>query len=511
MGKFNIMRFHGSMGIDFGEWNHVKMERENNMVNFKGFNEDAPKFGAGSEYGKEQREEARRKKYGIISKKYKPEDQPWIIQHGKTGKAGEKKKYRGVREGGVTENASYYVFTQATDGAFEAFPVQEWYKFQTVQSYKHLSYEEAEEEFTSRSKTFNLFNVMVRKRMKNNGDEDDGEDDDIDGKGKGKAKGKKNSAKNDLNLDEWIESSSGDDSSNDEGDGDEDDEESSRKKKKGKKVVKPKNKKRKPASDEEAVEESDDGDDEGREVDYISSSGAESEPETKMDLKGVAEEEAFRKILNSEEEDEDEEKEEDKDKDDEDVEGEEKDEEAKTSKDTKEEKKKKKDKKRNKDKKPRKEDYGSSSESDGDSSASEPEKPKPTPKLKPNSAENSRSGTPTKPLVSNAAEAAGDMKRKVTDPSTSGVTKKPRLDAAGASPAGSSSSSASSSDGVTEEQVRRYLTRKPMTTTELLQKFKSKKLTLSSEQLVPSIAQILKKINPHKQMVKGKMYLSMKP
>lgn len=69
----------------------------------------------------------------------------------------------------------------------------------------------------------------------------------------------------------------------------------------------------------------------------------------------------------------------------------------------------------------------------------------------------------------------------------------------------------SSSDGVTEEQVRRYLTRKPMTTTELLQKFKSKKLTLSSEQLVPSIAQILKKINPHKQMIKGKMYLSMKP
>merc|ERR1712071_293487 len=201
--KFNIMRFHGSSVIEFSEWNHVKMERENNMVNFKGFNEDSPKFGAGSEYGKEAREEARRKKYGIISKKYKPEDQPWIIQHGKTGKTDktdktdktektektEKKKYRGVREGGVTENASYYVFTQATDGAFEAFPVQEWYKFQTVQSYKHLSYEEAEEEFTSRSKTFNLFNVMVRKRMKNTGEDDGGEDDE-DGEGKGKRKGK---------------------------------------------------------------------------------------------------------------------------------------------------------------------------------------------------------------------------------------------------------------------------------------------------------------------------------
>lgn len=49
-----------------------------------------------------------------------------------------------------------------------------------------------------------------------------------------------------------------------------------------------------------------------------------------------------------------------------------------------------------------------------------------------------------------------------------------------------------------------------MTTTELLQKFKSKKTALTSEQLVSHIAQILKKINPNKQMVKGKMYLSIR-
>lgn len=58
--------------------------------------------------------------------------------------------------------------------------------------------------------------------------------------------------------------------------------------------------------------------------------------------------------------------------------------------------------------------------------------------------------------------------------------------------------------------MRRYLTRKPMTTTELLQKFKSKKVGLSSDQLVPVIAQILKKINPNKQTIKSKMYLSIK-
>lgn len=94
----------------------------------------------------------------------------------------------GVREGGVTENASYYVFTQAPDGAFEAFSVQEWYNFQAFQSYKALSYEEAEEEFNSRNRTFNLFNVMVRKRMKKDEEgEDDGEEEGGQKK-KGKAK-----------------------------------------------------------------------------------------------------------------------------------------------------------------------------------------------------------------------------------------------------------------------------------------------------------------------------------
>jgi transcription initiation factor TFIIF subunit alpha len=50
-----------------------------NIFNFR--------FGAGSEYGREAREEARRKKYGIITRRYKPEDQPWILKcGGKTGK-----------------------------------------------------------------------------------------------------------------------------------------------------------------------------------------------------------------------------------------------------------------------------------------------------------------------------------------------------------------------------------------------------------------------------------------
>lgn len=53
--------------------------------------------------------------------------------------------------------------------------------------------------------------------------------------------------------------------------------------------------------------------------------------------------------------------------------------------------------------------------------------------------------------------------------------------------------------------------RKPMTATELLQKFKSRKTGLSSDQLVNVMTQILKKINPVKQTIQNKMYFSIKP
>lgn len=122
------MRFNATLNVDFTKWTQVKMERENNMKEYKGVEEEMPKFGAGSEFGRDAREEARRKKYGITSKKYKPEDQPWILKSG--GKTG--KKFKGIREGGISENAAYYVFTHAADGAIEAFPLHEWYICGTV-------------------------------------------------------------------------------------------------------------------------------------------------------------------------------------------------------------------------------------------------------------------------------------------------------------------------------------------------------------------------------------------
>ena len=53
-----------------------------------------------------------------------------------------------MREGTITENTSYYIFTQCADDAFEAFPIEEWYNFQPVIRYKYLNVDEAEEEFS---------------------------------------------------------------------------------------------------------------------------------------------------------------------------------------------------------------------------------------------------------------------------------------------------------------------------------------------------------------------------
>lgn len=56
-------------------------------------------------------------------------------------------RFKGVKKGGVTENTSYYIFTQCPDGAFEAFPVNNWYNFTPIAKHRTLTAEEAEEEW----------------------------------------------------------------------------------------------------------------------------------------------------------------------------------------------------------------------------------------------------------------------------------------------------------------------------------------------------------------------------
>lgn len=67
-------------------------------------------------------------------------------------------------------------------------------------------------------------------------------------------------------------------------------------------------------------------------------------------------------------------------------------------------------------------------------------------------------------------------------------------------------SSISSDVQLTEEAVRRYLIRKPMTTKDLLKKFQTKRTGLSSDQTVNVLAQILKKLNPERKNISDKMH-----
>uniref|UniRef100_A0A182N7B4 Transcription initiation factor IIF subunit alpha n=1 Tax=Anopheles dirus TaxID=7168 RepID=A0A182N7B4_9DIPT len=529
--KYHVMRFNATLNVDFTQWRTVKMERENNQKEFKGIEEVMPKFGAGSEFNRDLREEARRKRFGIISKKYKPEAQPWILRAG--GKSG--KMFRGIREGGVGENAAFYVFTHAPDGAIEAYPLNEWYNFQPINRYKALSAEEAEQEYGRRKKTMNYFSLMFRKRLKKGEDNEADEQEETKGK---KGEGGKSKDLKISDMDEWIDSdemsSSGDD--DDEGkpkQKDSDDEKD--KKAKNKKKALADSKKKKRDVDEEAFEESDDGDEEGRELDYISdSSDSESDHDAKVvkEMKSVAEEDALRKLLTSDEDSEEEEKksEEDEEKDDEkNGKAKEKDKDGK-EKEGKEGKKKKKAKK-NKTKKSETDKKDSSSDFSSDSSDSDTASAKKKPKDKKSkeggvgsnlsSANNSRSASPS-------VSQFDSLKRKMTgsnmpttdltgsDNSNSPVStpaKKPKSDTPSLPPtfAGIVNSTSKDDYGITEEAVRRYLMRKPMTTTELLTKFKNKKTGVSSEKLVETMTQILKRINPVKQTIQGKMYLSIKP
>lgn len=59
------------------------MQRQRNTVETQ--EDEIPKFGAGSEYGRDQRIEARRKKRGYLKKQIKNDDLPWLLKTGGRG------------------------------------------------------------------------------------------------------------------------------------------------------------------------------------------------------------------------------------------------------------------------------------------------------------------------------------------------------------------------------------------------------------------------------------------
>lgn len=474
-----MFKFGVNSDVDFTKYTNVRLERENNLREYRSANDIdvMPKFGAGSEFGREAKEEARRKKYGVMLKKYKPEDQPW---HMKIGSKQHCKRYKGVREGTISDNTSYFIFTQCADGAFEAFPVEHWYNFNPVIKYRYLNVEEAEEEFKKRDKTMNLFSVMLRKKLRPEDtdiDVDEGEEKKL------KAKTKKEKDFLLTDLDDWAVMSDEDDDRDEREESDKEDKPEKVTKKDSKSAKTKKNSKSN--SDDEAIEESDEGDYDDRELDYNTDSASsvseveDRDKEEKYEEKGVDEEAGLRKLIDSEaSSDEEENKNEDEENDE------------------------------TKDEKAKKESDSSSSSSGSDSDLEErlfsvDSRSKKLHSKKNSNTSQQRSVTPTVVESEDKNDAVKSGQKRKAEPEVVTNNKKVRTE----SPITTSSSS---SEGISEEAIRRYLMRKPMSTKDLLQKFKSKKLNLSNEQLTTSIAQLLRKINPDRQIINKTLYLSLK-
>lgn len=214
--------------------------------------------------------------------------QPWQIKLG-NGRAA--RRFKAIKEGGVGENASYFIFYKpknSTSDTYEVCPVDEWYNVSATQRYKTLTAEEAEQKFEQRHKTLNYFSVM---HMKKNGDG-----------GEEKLSAGDSKAFKITEMDDWE--NSGDDSSFSGKEGD--DETAANKKKQKKKTVK---KEETDDAPDEGKEDSDEGDFEQREVDYMSdtsseSGGSSAGEKDETDVKGIAEEEALRDLLSTDDEEE---------------------------------------------------------------------------------------------------------------------------------------------------------------------------------------------------------------
>jgi hypothetical protein len=244
------MEFASGLTIDVKDWKAVEMRREFNPYTYRpattidpnaassstittSLGTVIPKTGAGSEYGREQKEALKRKRYA--TKGTNIEDLPWLL----TDRSSTEKKlkhYRGLKKGGVTTNSSYYVFIQGKDG-FEAYPVEDWYGFTPTNVYKTLDFDEAEKQYQERYKHLSKWFLKHQVTKEKSNDDDEIE---VDNGEKGKKltiKGKRDLKL--LDAEDWInerEEEEEDDEQDDEDDNDKSNKKTKTNKKSGKKV-----------------------------------------------------------------------------------------------------------------------------------------------------------------------------------------------------------------------------------------------------------------------------------
>uniref|UniRef100_A0A8C0CCR2 Transcription initiation factor IIF subunit alpha n=1 Tax=Balaenoptera musculus TaxID=9771 RepID=A0A8C0CCR2_BALMU len=503
--KYNIMAFNAADKVNLATWNQARLERD--LSNKKIYQEEEmPESGAGSEFNRRLREEARRKKYGIVLKEFRPEDQPWLLRvNGKSGR-----KFKGIKKGGVTENTSYYIFTQCPDGAFEAFPVHNWYNFTPLAKHRTLTAEEAEEEWERRNKVLNHFSIMQQRRLKDQ--DQDEEDEEKEKRGRKKA-----SELRIHDLEDDLEMSSDDSEASGEEGG-----RALKAKKKAPPSKGGRKKKKKKGSDDEAFEDSDDGDFEGQEVDYMSDGSSSSQEELEGKPKVTQQEEGPKGVdeqsESSEESEEEKPPEEDK----------EEEEEKKAP--TPQEKKRKKEE----EDAPQEGAEAVGRQLPGQQPARHTQHRDGQHVLHPaGSRQQAGAGEADQRDAGGQAAAAGHRAPEPVGevhPSApvrevypqqrvswrgwqeqgGGLGGGPGGGLGDGGPPADTHLPTSSDVQVTEDAVRRYLTRKPMTTKDLLKKFQTKKTGLSSEQTVNVLAQILKRLNPEHKMINDKMHFSLK-
>jgi len=285
--KFNVMKFNSGGQTDVQTWKTATLSRD--LSARKQYETDLmmPEFGAGSEFGRRQKLEARRLKMGgRRNKGFVVENQPWSLkvtslEMPKDDKKDIKptfvtKEFQGKKEGGIGEGSMYFVMTQTKESSFEVHPVQDWCVFKKKITHRTLTDEEAEREWNSRDKILNKLNFMARKRLALPEPEDEEEEE--------STKPKKSDNVTSFGLkvhdnddDVGLMSSS-------------DDEEDQVAKKKREKQIKKEKMLEKELADE-GKEDSDDGDNEGNELQYDSDVSSEDEIDlsAKYDVKGIEE------------------------------------------------------------------------------------------------------------------------------------------------------------------------------------------------------------------------------
>ncbi|VBB32557.1 unnamed protein product [Acanthocheilonema viteae] len=426
--RYSILKFNGTLKIDPGKWAtadyNIRMAREDNKEQ-AAVNEIRQDYGEGSEYGKALREEARRKKYGRQLQTYQHDNQPWVLTI--TDSSTKERKFRSIREGGAGEHADYWVFLKSGE-EFHAYKVDEWYQFMPFSTHRTLDIDQAEERFRERNRVMNQFALKAQIQQQLRAMDEDGEQ----------------MIKTTKSLKIKDEASSDENSDGEKGDDEDDAPVGSLKPKKNSKPTgraQKDKRQRVENADEVAAYESDDGDDEGREYDYMSDSGSESDRDTvpmeqKVDeaMVAVGDEIGLKKLIGD--------------------------------------------------------DFSDSDSSDVDdinssgSDSDDPDKEINSAIFLPvkKALEEPSSSARKRPLE-NATLADNEVKKIKTEQSLTAS-----LD---------SIQPIANQDGLNEETVRRYLRRKPHTTKELLSKIKSKCGDMEKSEIVQKLAAILKRIEPH--------------